>query len=369
MNIQRTLAFSKKEVFHILRDPFTLGLAILLPLILIVFFGLAIELNVSNIPVAVFDNDKTNASRQVAEIMGSSKFFLLYYSTSPTSVAKELDSNAARAGLIIDHSFEKNISSDKQAHIQVLLDASDSTTVGSTIGYLNSMQSLINQKVAGMTAADPVKIMTRFLYNPELNSRWFIVPGLVVIILAILSILLTALTVAREWENGSMELLLSTPATAMDIIIGKLAPYVVLGLTAVASVYLISRLSLGVPFRGSHLLFLAGCFLFLLTCLSLGLLISVLTRDQRMAMQISLIVGMLPSILLSGFIFPIESMIPFFQLLTMVLPARWFMNICRDSFLKAPDLIAQQSSFVALLVMSTLLVLLASKTFKKDVEP
>ena len=369
MNVKRTLAFSKKEVFHILRDPFTLGLAIMLPLILVVFFGLAIELNVSNIRVAVFDNDKSISSRQVTDIMGSSKFFLPYYSNSPSHAVKELDSNAAKVALFIDHSFEQNISSGKQAHIQALLDASDSSTISSTIGYLNSMQSLINRKVTGAMPVDPVKVKTRFLYNPELNSRWFIVPGLVVIILAILSILLTALTIAREWENGSMELLLSTPATAIEIIVGKLAPYVALGLTAVASVYLISRILLGVPFQGSHLIFLAGCFLFLLTCLSLGLLISVLTRDQRMAMQISLIVGMLPSILLSGFIFPVESMVPFFQVVTAILPARWFLNICRDSFLKGPDFISQQTSFMALLIMSTLLVLLASKTFKRDVEP
>lgn len=369
MNMKRVLAFSKKEIFHILRDPFTLGLAVLLPLILVIFFGLAIELNVSNIRVAVFDNDKSSASRQVVDIMGSSGFFLPYRSDSPSQAVRDLDSNAAKAALIIDRSFEKNISTDKQARIQVLLDASDSTTVGSTIGYLNNLHSLINRKVAESPASDPVKIKTRFLYNPELNSRWFIVPGLVVIILAILSILLTSLTIAREWENGSMELLLSTPATPMEIIIGKLAPYLALGLTAAASVYLISRLLFNIPFRGSLLIFLAGCFLFLLTCLALGLLISVLTRDQRMAMQISLIVGMLPSILLSGFIFPVESMAPFFQFITSILPARWFMNICRDSFLKGPDLTGQQTSFAALLAMSAVLVLLASKTFKKDVEP
>lgn len=369
MNINRIMAIARKEVFHILRDPFTLGLAVLLPLILVTIFGMAIEFNTTNIPVAVFNGDKTSASRQLIDVMGSSKFFLPYNVTSPSAAIKKLDSNNAKAALIIEHSFEQNISSGKQAHVQILLDGSDSSAVGSIVGYLSRIQNLANQKIAGENITELVKIKTRFLYNPELNSRWFSVPGLMVIILAVLSILLTALTIAREWENGSMELLLSTPAEPIDIIVGKLAPYVVLGLSAVASVYLISRLFLGVPFRGSHLIFFAGCLLFLATCLAIGLLISVLTRDQRMAMQLGMVIGLLPSILLSGFIFPIESMPKFFQALTMLLPATWFMIICRDTFLKGSGFMPLATSFLALLIMSFLLILIAAKKFKKDVEP
>ena len=369
MNPVRILAIAKKEVFHIMRDPFTLSLAVMLPLILVLIFGLAIELNVSNIPIAVFDNDKTSASRQLIDIMGSSKFFLPYYASSPKDAVHELDAGRAKAALIIDHSFQKNISSGKQSPVQVLLDASDSSTVISTIGYLNTMQDIINKRIAGKTPDKKIEIKTRFLYNPELNSRWFIVPGLIVIILSILSVILTALTVAREWENGSMELLLSTPAEPFDIIIGKLAPYIALCLLSVFFVYLMARLLLGVPFAGSHFLFLGGCILFISTCLALGLLISVVTRDQRTAMQISLVASLLPSILLSGFIFPVQSMPAFFRALTTILPARWFMIICRNCFLKNMDLISLRAPFLALFIMTLVLANIAAKKFKKDLEP
>lgn len=369
MNLHRALAIARKEVFHILRDPFTLGLAVLLPLILVTVFGLAIEFNITNIPVAVYDGDRSSSSRQLVDSMGSSRFFLPYEVPSPASAVQELDANRAKAALIIEHPFERDLRPGRQARAQMLVDGSDSSSVVSLVGYLGGLQDIVNRKIAGASPRETVRVKTRFLYNPELKSRWFTVPGLIVVILSVLSILLTALTVAREWENGSMELLLSTPAGPLDIIIGKLAPYVVLVLGAVALVYVLARVFLGVPFRGSHLIFLAGCLLFLATCLALGLLISVLTRDQRLAMQLALMSGLLPSMLLSGFIFPLESMPEFFQGLTMLLPARWFMTICRDTFLKGAGFTPLGTSFLALGLMAGLLVLVSAGKFKKDLEP
>jgi ABC-2 type transport system permease protein len=231
------------------------------------------------------------------------------------------------------------------------------------------MQSLAARKITGHPLPEPVALKTRFLYNPELNSRWFVVPGLMVVVLGILSILLTALTVAREWENGSMELLLSTPVEPVEIILGKLGPYLVLGLGAIAFVYLMARLGFGVPFRGNYLVFFAGCGLFLITYLAQGLLISVLTRRQQLAMQFSMMTGLLPSILLSGFIFPIESMPRFFRILTGALPARWFMIICRDVFLKGSGVFDLRYPFLALGIISVAMVTVSSRNFKKDLEP
>jgi ABC-2 type transport system permease protein len=195
------------------------------------------------------------------------------------------------------------------------------------------------------------------------------VPGLLVIILGLLCMMMTALTVAREWEHGSMELLLSTPIKPMDIILGKVAPYVGLGLMDVAIVYVAARLVFHVPFAGSHLLFLAGSLIFLLVVLAEGLLISVTARNQQVAFQMSMMLGMLPTMLLSGFIFPIESMPWIFRVLTSILPPRWFMTVVRGLFLKGADLSQMALPFAVLTVMALVLTTLAVRRFKTDVEP
>ena len=240
--------------------------------------------------------------------------------------------------------------------------------MGPVAGYLGSIQTIANKRIADFNPALPYELRTRFLFNPELNSRWFVIPGLTVVVMAILSIILTSLTVAREWENGSMAVLLSTPVQPLEIIVGKLAPYAVLGLTAVAFVYIVARLVFHVPFVGNPLVFSFGCCLFLATYLAQGLLISVTTRKQQVAMQFAMVTGLLPSNMLSGFVFPVESMPPFFQYLTMLLPARWFMKIARDTFLKGSGLIELADSFLALTILGTLILLLATRRFKRDLE-
>ena len=212
-------------------------------------------------------------------------------------------------------------------------------------------------------------MVTRYLFNPELNSRWFTVPGLSVVVLAILSIMLTAITVAREWEHGSMELLLSTPVSPLEIILGKLAPYLVMGLIAQVVIYLAARLLFGAPFAGSHLLLLLGTVLFLAANMALGLIISVTTRNQIAAIQFSQMLGQLPSLMLSGFIFPIESMPVFFQYFTMIFPARWFMVVMRGLFLRGAGFFDLLLPLSVLFVMDVVFITLAVKLFKKDVEP
>jgi len=188
-------------------------------------------------------------------------------------------------------------------------------------------------------------------------------------VLAVIAILLTALTIAREWEYGSMELLLSTPVKPTEIIIGKIIPYTVLGFLALILIYLTARIGFNVPFRGSHLVFLIGFFLFLSSYLAWGILISIVTRKQQLAMMVSIVTGLLPSLLLSGFVFPIESMPVFFQYFTMIFPARWFMTISRGVILKGAGIYELAIPFAALVVLNTVLVVFAVKKFKKDLEP
>ncbi len=369
MRIVRILAIAEKESYHIIRDPFTLAMALLLPVMMVVLFGLCIEFNVKNIPIAVYDPSKTQSSQKLFQVMGSSNYFIPHYVSSPIEAVKHIDGNKVRAGLILEPNFETQLLSGHGTEVQVLLDGSDSSSVVSVTSYITGMTASAAEKITGITQKKPVNIQTRYLYNPELNSKWFSIPGLLVMVLAMLATLLTALTVAREWENGSMELLLSTPVKASEIIIGKLTPYLILGLGSLALVYWVARVVFDVPFRGSYAVFLLGCSLFLAANLAQGLLISVLTRQQQLAMQISMQTSFLPAMLLSGFIFPIKSMPQGVQWITALFPARWFMEISRSVFLQGSGLYDLKTAFFGLTIGTLVLVALAVKNFKTDVEP
>ena len=365
----RVLAIAKKEIYHIRRDPFTMALALVLPVFMVFMFGFAIEFNVKHIPLSVNDSDQTQISRRLMDTFGSSGYFILEGVSSPNQAYDEIMANKARAALLIPGHFQKDLFAGRTAKAQILLDGSDNSTVGAILSYVSSIQKIANMRLGDYTEPPGVNFKTRFLFNPELNSRWFVIPGLSVVVMAILSVLLTALTVAREWENGSMELMLSTPVRPLEIIVGKLLPYGALGLIAVGFVYVISRIVFGIPFEGSLWVFGLGCILFLISYLAQGLLISVVTRSQQLAVQMAIMSGLLPAQLLSGFIFPIESMPEFFRYFTMLFPARWFMIIARQSYLKGSTLLEMSMPFLALALLSTSMVVLVFMKFKVDLEP
>lgn len=367
-SLRRTAAVAKKEVFHVMRDPFTLGAALGLPVFMVVVFGLAIEFNVKNISLSVSDSDQTHSSRRLLDTFASSNYFRIKPAQTPAQAIEELTSENARATLIIPLGFEQDLYAGRSAKAQLLLDGSDSSTVQPVLGYMSSIQRIASERIAMFRPQPPYEIRTRYLFNPELNSRWFVIPALNVMVMGILSILLTALTVAREYENGSMELLLSTPIKPIEIIVGKLTPYAFLGLFSVLFIYLVARLAFGVPFEGSHWVFGIGTILFLTAYLCQGLLISVVTRNQQVAMQLAMISGMLPVQLFSGFVFPIESMPTFFQYLTALFPARWFMNISRETFLTSAGFLELSASFLGLTLFALAMITLGIKRFKKDLE-
>jgi ABC-2 type transport system permease protein len=366
---RRARAIAIKEVAHIARDPFTIAMALILPVVVVLIFGFAIEFNLNRIPTAVLDSDHSQSSRALRDAFGASDYFRLSPVLSPQAGWAALESEEAKAMIVIPPHFENDLLSGRGADVQVLIDAADNSAASSIMGYVGEVQRRANEKTLGAAPRELIEVKSRFLFNPELNSRWFIVPGLVVVVMSILSILLTALTIAREWESGSMELLLSTPVEPLEVIVGKLAPYAVMCLGAIAMVYGLARLVFGVPFVGSHLVFIAGCLVFLVTYLGQGLLISVVARKQTLAMQLAMMSGLLPSQLLSGFVFPIESMPVFFRYFTMLLPARWFMVIARDSFLKGAGFWELRVPFLALTISAVVFITVAVRKFKKDVEP
>ncbi len=366
---QRAYAIAKKEVAHITRDKFTLSMALVLPLIVVTIFGVAIEFNLNDISTSFLDLDKTQSSRELMETFTSSDYFHGSSILTPSEGYRRLQSDESKVVVIIPPDFEKDLISGGGSQVQVLVDAADGQAASSVLSYLGDIQPRAFEKLTGYLIPQNIQLKTRFLFNPELNSKWFTVPGLLVVIMTMIAILLTALTVAREWETGSMELLLSTPVKPLEIIIGKLAPYAVLCLGAVGLVYILARIAFHVPFVGSYADFLLACSLFLITYLAQGLMISVLTRKQMLAMQLAMISGLLPSQLLSGFIFPVENMPPFFQRFTMILPARWFMNITRDSFLQGSTFWQMRSSFLGLTIIGLVFITVAVKKFKRDLEP
>ncbi len=369
LEARRIFSIAGKELRHIRRDPFTLGMGLGLPLLLVAFFGWVMNLDVRRVKLAVADRDNTAASRSLAEAFSSSGFFAVERAPAGGGLARLTDSGRAKAVVVIEAGFARRLAKGEGSRVQVLLDGADNSTAGMVLGYIAGVERIANAHMAGIAGNPPVALRTRFLFNPELNSRWFVVPALMAVVMGMLSVLLTALTVAREWETGSMELLLSTPVKAGEIVLGKLLPYMGLALAAVGLVYVMARWALGVPFMGSHLFFLLACLLFLAPSLAQGLLISVLVRQQALATQIGLVTGLLPPLLLSGFIFPIESMPVFFRYFTAILAPRWFVEICRGIFLKGAGPGELAGPLLAMLAIGLVLVTAAIRKFKADLEP
>ena len=365
--LNRILSISKKEQFHILRDPYALAIAIIVPLCVVLVFGFVIDFDVKNIPVSYQDLDQTPQSRDLLQKLENSGYFRLDKKLNSVEQGfQEIENGQSKAFIQIPPEFERNVISKKPSQVQVLLDGADNSTAGVILGYLSKFSGFTNLEYFGQKTN--YQINEQFYYNPQLLSSWFVVPGLTAIILALISILLTALTVAKEWENGSMELLLSTPVKPIEIIIGKMVPYLFIGLLALVLVLVVSFVVFKIPFNGSLLAFIVTSVIFLVSCLAQGILISILAKNQQLAMQISMITGLLPSLLLSGFIFPIENMPAFFQVLTSILPARWYILISRSVFLKGADISNILVPTAALVALSFILVMLALKTFRPTLE-
>ncbi|HVE13293.1 MAG TPA: ABC transporter permease [Elusimicrobiota bacterium] len=364
----RALSIARKEARHVRRDPFTLAVALGLPLMLVLFFGFAINLDVKDVDLLVADGDRSRVSRQLIESLSGSGYFHVRRAPSAGEAAAALGDERAKAALIVEPGFGRDLRAGKLAPVQVLLDGADNQSAGIVASYLASAEGMARSRLSEQPVP-PARIEPRFLFNPELDSHWFIVPGIFVIVVGLISTLLTALTVAREWESGSMELLLSTPVRPGEIIAGKLLPYMGLCFVGVLLVYVLARTVFGVPFVGSHAVFFLATLLFLGATMAQGLVISVTTRQQQLAFQAAMNTGMLPIQLLSGFIFPIENMPRLFQLLTTLLPARWYMTLTRSLFLRGPSLAMMSGPLLALAALSALFVLVSLRKFKTDLEP
>lgn len=344
MNVKRTLAMAKKEAQQIIRDRRALYLALGIPAMLMVLFGYALSLDVDNIPLGVWDQDNSQHSREFLSRLTSSGYFRVVFRTeSYADIVRAIDKNSINIGLIIPYDFSRNLKHGRTAKIQALVDGSDSTRAGIAMGYLESIAALfeddfrryaLTRQAVADRIAPPVDPRIRLMYNPELQSRNNIIPGLIAIIMMVIAALLTSLTIVRERETGTLEQLISTPIKSNELIIGKLIPYFTLAYVDLVMVYLMGQYVFQVPFRGSLLLMFFASSLFLVGAMSLGFFISVIARNQFFATQLALLGTFLPAFILSGFVFPIGNMPKLLQVVTYLVPARHLVIILRSIYLK-----------------------------------
>lgn len=359
-----------KEFMHIVRDPFTLLFSMGLPLLVVIILGNCIEFNLREISAVVVDHDKSTDSRKLIESFGSSNYFKIYYKDSPERAYEDIVQEKAKTEMVIPPKFGEKIRTEKSITVQILLDGADNSCVSAIMNYLGTISTSSALKIIGHPTEDmfPLKIKERYLFNPELNSKWFAIPGLTAVIIAIVAILLTSLTICREWEQGSMELLISTPVQSSELILGKIMPYAILSSIGFMIVYFCARTLFNVPMIGSHALLFSATLLFIINYLGIGLLISVTTKIQQVAVQKAMIIGLLPTSMLSGFIFPISYMPDVLQWITVIFPARWYVEIARNEFLQGSSLSDLIIPFSVLVIQSICIVTTAIFKFKRSLD-
>jgi len=374
MNALRVWAVIRKEFIHILRDPRSLAMAIAIPMLLLVLFGYALTLDVDNVPLVVWDQSESPASRDFISRFQDSRYFSLRASVSNyAELEHAIDSGEALAALVLPREFAGQIGSGRPASAQLIVDGSDSNTATIAIGYADIVTQGYSQDVAlreiqragGRALQAPLDLQPRVWFNADMASRNYIIPGLIAVIMMVIAALLTSLTVAREWERGTMEQLISTPIKGSELILGKLIPYFILGMLDVLLAVLMGEFLFRVPLRGSVALVFAMAAIFLVGALSLGMVISIATKSQLLASQLAMVLTFLPSFLLSGFMYAISNMPGAIQIVTYFIPSRYFVGLLKGIYLKGIGLEILAPEAALLAVFGALMVLIANVMFKK----
>lgn len=347
MNLRRTRAIFKKECRHILRDSRSLIMALILPMFQMLLFGYALNLDVDRIPTLIYDGDHSAESRALIERFRGSRFFEIEgFTNRYTDIEKGIDKSKILLGIVIPRDYSQRLNAGDKANIQILLDGSDSNTASIALSYVEGLvqnyalqvRSAGQDRRAGVPLVSPVDARLRVWYNSTLRSSNYIVPGLIAAMMMVIAALLTSLTVAREWEMGTMEQLLSTPVRAAEIVMGKMLAFFVIGVVDTTIAVLVGIFVYDVPFRGSIWVLALTTMIFLSGAFFWGVLVSALARSQLFAFQLGLVTTFLPSFMLSGFLYAIENMPVPIQAVTRVVPARYFVTIVRAIFLKGVGL-------------------------------
>ena len=343
MSYRRIRAVCVKEVHHITRDARSLGMALAVPVMMLLLFGFALSLDVDRIPTLVYDQDGTSASRDLIRQFTGSRFFDVKGAARDYhQIERDIDRSRILMAIVIPNRYGETLAAGGEGQVQILLDGSDSNTAGIALGYAESLvrdyslqvRSQAMNRRGGQAVAPPVDARLRVWYNSSLESKNYVVPGLIAVVLQIIAALLTSLTIAREWEMGTMEQILSTPLRPAEMVLGKMFAYFAVGIIDSAIAMLVGIFVFGVPFRGSLLLLTLSICIFLFGALFWGIFVSAAAKTQVQAYQMGILSSFLPAFLLSGFVYSIENMPWVIRILTHVIPARYVVTILKGIFLK-----------------------------------
>jgi ABC-2 type transport system permease protein len=378
MRFRRLKAIAVKEVLQIWRDPRSLMIALLMPFTQMFLLGYGVTLDLKHIPVCTFDREASQNSQALLKRFEASRYFVIARNVAnyPALVAA-IDRADCKLGIVIPPDFSERLNDVGAASVQAIIDATDDNTATIAYGYASAVVSGYSSDVQVSWSArqgqslrqiQPMSVQSRVWFNEDLESRNFVIPGVVAVIMALVGAQLTSLTIAREWERGTMELLISTPAKPSEVMLGKLIPYLVLGWIDAAFCLLIAVFWFDVPFRGTVFTLFLTTTLFLVVVLSIGYLLSVAIRNQLGASQIALLVTMLPTTLLSGYVFPIDQMPVVVQKITYLIYSRYYVTIIKAVFLKGSDLTALATPIMFLVVYALAVFFLASRAFHKTLD-
>jgi ABC-2 type transport system permease protein len=376
MNLKRTWAIFRKEIIHIRRDWSSLLQVVLLPVTLMLLYGYALTFDIKHVTVAVYDQEKTQLTQDFLDrFQGSEYFSLKRFVSSYKELGDLLLRRQVQMGIVLPWDFSWKYQTGKSAQVQVLADGTDSNTANIVLGYAQAVAAGYNQQLLAqrlgakgpLTAQTPVDGQMRFWFNADLESRNYIVPGLIAVIMTVVGAMLTALTVVREKERGSMEGLLATPLKKTELLLGKLGPYFIIGMVDMLIVMAMGKFLFQVPLRGNPFLLIALAALFLIATLGQGLLISVVAENQLQAFQMAMLTTFLPAFLLSGFVFAIYLMPLPLQLVSYIVPARYLVTVSKGIYLKGLGLGVLWPDALMLVGAATFFVVLAIGKFVKKI--
>ena len=378
MKFCRLKAIAVKEVLQIWRDPRSLMIALLLPFTQMFLFGYGVNLDLRHLPVCTFDREGSQLSQALLKHFQASQYFAIVRNVnSYPDVVKAIDNATCGLAIVIPPDFSERLNDTGSASVQAILDGTDDNAANIAFGYASAVVdgyssdvqvNWLDRRGRPLQQIEPMTVQSRVWFNEDLESRNFIIPGLVAVIMALVGAQLTSLTISREWERGTMELLVSTPVRPIELMFGKLAPYLVLGWLDAVFCLVIAALWFAVPFRGTLLTLFVTTTLFLIVVLSIGYLLSVLIRSQIGASQIALLVTMLPTTLLSGYIFPIDQMPKIIQYITYLIYSRYYVTIIKAIFLKGSSIPELMTPILFLVVYAIAVMILAARAFRKRLD-
>jgi ABC-2 type transport system permease protein len=375
VKLSRTWTIAKKEFFHIYRDPRSLALVILMPALLMLLFGYAVTLDVKKVPMAVLDYDRSQESLNFIQRFSASPYFnLSFWVRDEKEIKRLIDQGEVKVGLVLPWDFSKTIKAEKVIPVQALIDGSDANTANIVLGYIQAIarqytqeKTILKVSRIGVTNFNlPIDVRPRVWFNEDLESKNYFVPGLVAVIMSIIGVLLTGQVIVREWERGTMELLISTPVRKGELMMGKLFPYFFLGLLDLSLAVLMGKWVFDVPLRGSIVLLFGLSSIYIFVALGLGLTISTVAKTQLLANQMAMVIGFLPTFLLSGFTFVISNMPTWLQVITYGIAPRYYVTILKDIFLKGVGLSFLWRETLVLIGMAIAGLWVATRSFKKE---